>query len=65
VVRELYELFLAEPDHLPADWQRTLDGPGGAQTARTAGDYIAGMTDRYALRTYEELIGPIGIPSVL
>ncbi|MDH3239942.1 MAG: deoxyguanosinetriphosphate triphosphohydrolase [Alphaproteobacteria bacterium] len=65
VVRELYELFLAEPEHLPADWQQSLDGPGGAATARTAGDYIAGMTDRYALRTYERLIGPIGIPDVL
>jgi dGTPase len=65
VVRELYELFLAAPEHLPDDWQRAIDGPGGAETARTAGDYIAGMTDRYALRTYERLIGPIGIPNVL
>ncbi len=65
VVRELYELFLAEPGHLPADWREEIGAPGGAATAVTAGDYIAGMTDRYAIRTYERLIGPIEVPDVI
>jgi len=61
VVTELFELFLSDPGHFPEDWQRDSDGPGGAATAKMAGDYIAGMTDRYALRAYERLIGPIEV----
>jgi dGTPase len=29
---------------------------------RTIGDYIAGMTDRYAIRRHEELVGPAEMP---
>ncbi|TDI65349.1 MAG: deoxyguanosinetriphosphate triphosphohydrolase [Alphaproteobacteria bacterium] len=61
VVRELFELFLSEPGLLPEDWQRAGDRPGGPVTARMVGDYIAGMTDRYALRAYERLIGPVEV----
>ncbi|WP_193369192.1 deoxyguanosinetriphosphate triphosphohydrolase [Pelagibius marinus] len=49
VVRELFEHYLARPDCLPDEWQaeaRDLPEPG---RARLVADYIAGMTDRYAL----------------
>ena len=36
------------------------DEPG---RARHVGDFIAGMTDRYALKTYERLVGPSPLPS--
>jgi dGTPase len=65
VVRELFETFLSDPGLLPEDWQQGSDGAGGAVTAKMAGDYIAGMTDRYALRAYERLIGPIEVHELI
>lgn len=57
VVRELFELFLNEPEVLPPDWQCETDGPRGMATAAVVSDYIAGMTDRFALREHQSLIG--------
>ena len=57
VVRELFEFFLAEPECMPPQWQDAADGPGGASTARVAADFIAGMTDRYALQERQRLFG--------
>jgi dGTPase len=49
IVGELYALFSAEPLCLPTEWRAQTKGPDAAETARTVGDYIAGMTDRFAL----------------
>lgn len=57
VVRELFELFMNEPEVLPPDWQKGTDGPGGHATASIVCDYIAGMTDRFAIEEYRGLIG--------
>jgi dGTPase len=53
VVRQLYQAFMDEPTLLPPDY---VDGSGqtGRQARRIA-DYIAGMTDRYALREHKRL----------
>jgi dGTPase len=56
VVRELFTLLLAEPQSLPTEWQRQADAPGTEQTARVVADYIAGMTDRFALDEHARLI---------
>ena len=55
LLRDLFQHYLEHPDELPAEHQRT---PGDL-TTRVA-DHIAGMTDRYALRTYERLFLPRG-----
>jgi dGTPase len=55
VVRELFAAMLAEPEHLPEDWRTKADGAGGTVTARLVADYIAGMTDRFALGEHERL----------
>ncbi len=55
ILKELFELFLAEPELLPPDWQMGGDGPGGQRTARRACDYIAGMTDDYAIEEHKRL----------
>jgi len=55
VVTDLFELFLAEPGTLPTEWQVGTDGPATAHTARQVADYIAGMTDRYALDEHRRL----------
>jgi len=54
VVRELFQLFLAEPECLPLEW-RALTGAGAAETARIVADYLAGMTDRFALDEHRRL----------
>ena len=53
IVRELYESFMAEPVLLPPDYQ-DKSGDVGKQ-ARKIADYIAGMTDRYAIREHRRL----------
>ena len=55
VVGDLFALFLAEPKGLPAQWNALCDGAGSLQTARVVSDYIAGMTDRFALEEHRRL----------
>ena len=55
VVRSLFEYYLQHPEAVPAEY---ASAPGDLPT-RVA-DYIAGMTDRFALRTYEQLFLPRG-----
>jgi dGTPase len=54
VVGELFQLFLAEPETLPGEW-RALTGGSEAETARVIADYLAGMTDRFALDEHRRL----------
>jgi hypothetical protein len=49
VVHDLFTLYLAEPQCLPAEWRQLAAGPDEALTARVAADYLAGMTYRFAL----------------
>lgn len=58
IVRDLFGLFLAEPETLPAVWRERYEGRGEDKLARAVCDYIAGMTDRYAAREHAELFGP-------
>jgi dGTPase len=55
VVRDLFQAFLADPDCLPGEWRLLAAGAGSAQTARTVADYLAGMTDRFALDEHRRL----------
>jgi dGTPase len=55
LIRELFQHFLDHPKDMPEEYHRA---PGDLPT-RVA-DYISGMTDRYALRTYERLFLPRG-----
>ena len=59
IVADLAATFRARPDCLPAGWQR---GEGEQARLRAIGDYIAGMTDRFAITTHEKLIGPVHLP---
>lgn len=55
VVRELFALYMADPATMPPEWRAPEDGQ--AKVARQVGDYIAGMTDRYAFREHHRLTG--------
>jgi dGTPase len=52
VVAELFAAFSADPGKMPPDWTLLCGAPGGAVTGGVVRDYIAGMTDRYALAEY-------------
>ena len=54
-VRELFQAYVAHPRELPADVQRQANQVG---LERAVCDYIAGMTDRYALEEYRKLFSP-------
>jgi len=55
VVRDLFEAFLGDPGLLPTWVQSLSDGAGGDATARAVCDYIAGMTDRFAIEEHRKL----------
>jgi dGTPase len=52
---ELFTAFMAEPALLPKDWLVQCGISGDRATARAVCDYIAGMTDRYALQEYRRI----------
>jgi len=55
ILNELFQLLLAEPQCLPTEWRQQTEFPGTADTARVVADYIAGMTDRFALDEHARL----------
>jgi dGTPase len=56
VLRELFQLFLAEPDILPPEWAAWLHAADGDQArAQVVCDYVAGMTDRFAIEEHRKL----------
>jgi dGTPase len=52
---EMFNLFLAEPDVLPSEWYARAQPRDEAGRARIVCDYIAGMTDRYAIEEHRKL----------
>jgi dGTPase len=55
VVTELFERMLAHPSEMPTEWRSAAPASNSAATARIVGDYIAGMTDRYAFNVHDRL----------
>lgn len=55
VVRDLFALYLAEPEVMPTEWRRQAEGRPEAERARVICDFIAGMTDRFALMEHARL----------
>ena len=49
VVRDLFARYMAQPADLPPEWAERLDLAHETARARQVADFIAGMTDRYAL----------------
>jgi dGTPase len=62
IVRSLFGAFLDDIDLLPSDYQHKARAAeqerGVAGRARVVADYIAGMTDRFAIGEYEKLFNP-------
>ncbi len=55
ILAQLFAAYRDEPGLLPEQWRPGTDDP--VAIARRVGDFIAGMTDRYAVRRWEGLFG--------
>ena len=55
ILAQMFELFMAEPDVLPSEWHAVQEGRDEAGRARIVCDYIAGMTDRFAIDEHRRL----------
>ncbi|RKF17060.1 deoxyguanosinetriphosphate triphosphohydrolase [Roseovarius spongiae] len=63
VVEGLFAFYMQSLEHLPRRWRRDLDQiEGETELARLVSDYIAGMTDRYALTQHARRLGGPGGP---
>jgi len=66
MVNALFPLFMEQPDLLPEDWHEDVaravarGNEGQTELARVVLDYVAGMTDRFAIQEYHRLIDPNG-----
>lgn len=59
MLNDLFPLYMAEPERMPDQWHetaRSLDDR--TERARLVLDYVAGMTDRYAIAEHHRLFGP-------
>jgi dGTPase len=63
IVAEIFQCIRDNPDLLPMDWRARHDGlPDNNHKLRCISDFIAGMTDRYALEFFQRLKGdPVSI----
>jgi dGTPase len=61
VVRSLFQAYMTQPADMPERYRRRAMCPGvaGNELARTVTDYIAGMTDRFALHEHTRLTGEV------
>jgi dGTPase len=55
LLAEMFALFMAQPDVLPPEWSVRAQSDGEQGRARTVCDYIAGMTDRFAIEEHRRL----------
>ncbi|HLL29851.1 MAG TPA: deoxyguanosinetriphosphate triphosphohydrolase [Allosphingosinicella sp.] len=60
VVAGLFAAYRDDPARLPPGWLEPEADE--VTTLRAIGDFIAGMTDRYAVRQYRELVGAVELP---
>jgi dGTPase len=55
MIGDLFRAYMKDVDLLPKEWREGLDEPRDSRYARRVCDYIAGMTDRYALDEHKRL----------
>jgi dGTPase len=56
LVQDLYAYFLDHPDEVSSEYRGLI--ASGEPRPRVIGDFLAGMTDRYAIRSAENLLIP-------
>ena len=64
MIDDLFPFFMENTDELPKQWRKDVaDAPDKTALARIVADYIAGMTDRFAIQEHKRLIGGEVIPA--
>jgi dGTPase len=63
MVERLFAAFIADPAWLPEEWREGFTTMAEADCAIHIGDFIAGMTDRYAIEMHRRLFD--GAPDLL
>ena len=61
IVAGLFAAYSADPALMPGDWPERMPAEEPWRSRHIA-DFIAGMTDRYAVARYREAVGPIDLP---
>jgi dGTPase len=61
IVSGLFAAYADDPRRLPDGWRDALPSEE-PERSRHIADFIAGMTDRYAIRSWEAIVGPITLP---
>ena len=56
VVKELFDIFNDHPNLLPKEWQEKIDNEVLENPKRIIGDYISGMTDRFAINLHKQIV---------
>jgi len=57
VVKDLFAAYFGDVEHMPEQFASVARRADGADRARVVADYIAGMTDRYAIAVHEDIVG--------
>ncbi|HEY1224747.1 MAG TPA: deoxyguanosinetriphosphate triphosphohydrolase [Brevundimonas sp.] len=55
ILAEMFQLFMSEPGVMPPEWSAKAETRDPVKRARAVCDYIAGMTDRYAIEEHRKL----------
>ena len=55
ILAEMFALFMDQPDVLPPEWALRVEGRNETGRAHIVCDYIAGMTDRFAIEEHRRL----------
>jgi dGTPase len=55
IVRDLFDVYFADPRAMPDGWREGLDRAEDRIKARSVADFLAGMTDTYALKEHRRL----------
>lgn len=64
IMEDLFPIFMHNPQHLPKRWQADLRSvQDQTELARIVADYVAGMTDRFAIETHKRLTGKSILPN--
>ncbi len=57
IVQELFSAYMDDVNNMPEQFAKAASSTDGSTRARVVADYIAGMTDRYAISAHETLTG--------
>ena len=57
IVRELFQIYMSDVSHMPDEFSGAAQQQDESGRARVVADYVAGMTDRYAIAEHERIAG--------